>query len=253
MINKSDFWVVVPFYNEEKGISKTLESLTRQSDLNFSLVLVNNASTDNTLAVVEKFIAANPPFAVACIFEGQKGTGSASDSGFRYAIAQGAKFIARTDADCLPHTDWVKNIKYGFEHEKLELVVGKIKARTDDFRLTWRDKFILPVVVFIAENFGKINRRGKQFKYTYIMVAGNNLALTADLYERAGGFPRTSIEQAHEDKVLSEKIRTITNRVKKKNNVIVYNSVRRAKAYGYWNSLMWYWDHKYKPQEVDIR
>jgi glycosyltransferase involved in cell wall biosynthesis len=252
-MNSKTFFVVIPFYNEEKGIHKTLNSLTRQSDLDFSLVLVNNASTDQTFAVVERFIAGQPPFPVYCIYEGQKGTGTASDRGFRYAMAQGAKYIARTDADCLPHPDWIKNIKTGFERQNLELVVGKIKARTDDFELSLRDKFLLPVVVFIAENFGKIHRRGKQFKYTYIMVAGNNLAITADLYERAGGFPHTSIEQAHEDKILSEKIRTMTRRVKKLNNVIVYNSVRRAKAYGYWNSLMWYWDHKYKPDEIDIR
>jgi glycosyltransferase involved in cell wall biosynthesis len=251
--DKTDFFVVIPFYNEEKSLIKTLESLTRQSNLAFTLVLVNNASTDHTMAVVETFKATNPPFPVDCIFEPQKGTGTAADAGFRYAIAQGAKYIARTDADCLPDLDWIKNIKYGFEQENLEFVIGKIKAREDEFKLSLKDRLILPVVVWVAENFGKLLRHGKQFKYVYIMVAGNNLGITADLYERAGGFPHSRIEEAHEDKILSEKIRTMTKQVKKKNNVIVYNSIRRAKAYGYWNSLMWYWDHKYKPHEIDIR
>ena len=68
-----------------------------------------------------------------------------------------------------------------------------------------------------------------------------------------GGFPRTSIAEAHEDKVLSERVRRLTNWVRKKPDIVVYNSARRAKRYGYWNTLLWYWDHKYRPTEVDVR
>jgi glycosyltransferase involved in cell wall biosynthesis len=250
---ENEIWVVVPFFNEEKCLLQTLDSLLCQSDLNFTLLLVNNNSNDGSVALLDKYIANHPQHQILYILETQKGTGAAADTGFRYAIAQGAKYIARTDADCLAHPDWIKNIRYGFEQEKLEFIVGKIKARTDEAGFSFKDRTVLPFLVFLAENFGKIHRHGKQFKYIYIMVGGNNLALTGDLYLRAGGFPRTRIEEAHEDKVLSEKIRTITNRVKKKNNVIIYNSIRRAKKYGYWNTLLWYWDHKYKPAEVDIR
>ena len=67
----------------------------------------------------------------------------------------------------------------------------------------------------IAENFGRLFRYGRQFKYPYIMVAGNNLALTSDIYLRAGGFTRTRIEEAHEDMVLSERIRQLTRRARR--------------------------------------
>lgn len=252
-MHQTDFYVVVPLYNEEKMIGKMLESLVSQSDRTFKLILVDNNSTDQSAAIIQKFIADHPDFAIECIRENQKGTGAAADTGFRHAIDRGAKYIARTDADCLPHPDWIKLIKQAFEVDKLELVVGKIKPRTDEGFYTWSDGIVLPLLVIVAENFGRIIRHGKQFKYPYIMVAGNNLAITAELYERAGGFPRTRIEEAHEDKVLSERVRTLTDRVGKRNRVIVYNSIRRGKRYGYWNTLMWYWDHKYKPAEVDVR
>jgi hypothetical protein len=85
------------------------------------------------------------------------------------------------------------------------------------------------------------------------MVAGNNLAITAELYLRCGGFPRTAIEQAHEDRELSERVRTLTRRAAVRHDVVVYNSVRRARAYGYLNTLLWYWAHKYTPAVVDVR
>ena len=247
------FFVVVPFFNESAGMVPTLEALAGQSDQEFTLVLVDNASTDDSRGVAERWLAAHPSLRAVLIGESEKGTGAASDSGFRFAIAHGARWIARTDADCLPRRDWVANLKRAFRNEGLEMIAGKIKPRGDDIALTWRDRLVLPLVVFVAENFGKLHRRGRQFRYTYFMMAGNNMAITADLYERAGGFPRTSIERAHEDRALSESVRTLTSHAKVKSDVVVFNSIRRARAYGYVNTLLWYWDHRYRPEVVDVR
>jgi len=38
-----------------------------------------------------------------------------------------------------------------------------------------------------------------------------------------------------------------------RDDVVVYNSVRRVRAYGYVNTLLWYWDRKYRPALVDVR
>jgi hypothetical protein len=73
------------------------------------------------------------------------------------------------------------------------------------------------------------------------------------LYERAGGFPRTAIEELHEDRALSETIRTLTTRAAVRPEVIVYNSARRVRAYGYINTLRWYRNHGYRPAVVDVR
>jgi glycosyltransferase involved in cell wall biosynthesis len=248
-----NFYVVVPFYNEEKAIRATLDSLHAQTDTDFTLLLVDNASTDHTVAIVEAWRRAHPTLAVVLITEPQKGTGAAADAGFRHAIALGATHIARTDADCVPAPDWVARLKACFARDGLEFVAGGIRPRRDEVPIGFGDLVIMHVLIRVAALYGRLARRGREFKYPYILVAGNNLAITADLYLRAGGFPRTSIAEEHEDKVLSERVRRITNRVRRCEEIVVYNSVRRPKRYGYWNTLLWYWDHKYQPEEVDIR
>ena len=246
----SSFAVVVPFYNEERCLGATLAALATQSDDNFFIVLVDNGSTDGSAAIAAQFATRR---AATVVHEPAKGTGTAADCGFRHAIINGATHIARTDADCIPHRDWLRNIRRAMITDRLEFVAGKIKPREDEARLTMRDRVILPVMIWVAENFGRLHRRGKQFKYPYFMAAGNNLAITAELYERSGGFPHTAIEHEHEDRVLSESVRTLTTRAEVRHDVIVYNSVRRVHAYGYLNTLRWYRNHGYRPAVVDIR
>ncbi|MEP6620580.1 MAG: glycosyltransferase [bacterium] len=249
----SEFYVVVPFYNEERGIQATLDALEAQTDRDFSLILVDNGSTDGSADIVRRFsLRAAAPVTIV-VREPQKGTGAAADTGFRHAMARGARWIARTDADCLPHRDWVAQLKRGLCARGLEFVAGKIKPRMDEQLLSPLGQAVLPMMVWVAENFGRIHRRGPQFKYPYFMAAGNNLAITASLYARSGGFPRTAIEHAHEDRELSEKVRTLTTRAAVLPDAIVYNSVRRVRAYGHLNTLRWYRNHGYRPSVVDVR
>ena len=48
--------VVVPVYNEASGIAATLEALAGQDDADFDAVFVDNASTDDSVQLMETFI-----------------------------------------------------------------------------------------------------------------------------------------------------------------------------------------------------
>jgi len=85
------------------------------------------------------------------------------------------------------------------------------------------------------------------------MCPGCNLALTATLYERSGGFPRTAVEELHEDRALANRVRKVTRAYGKTRGMVVYGSVRRLRSYGLIGTLAWYLDHKNRPAEVDIR
>jgi hypothetical protein len=115
------------------------------------------------------------------------------------------------------------------------------------------DRLILRGMIWIAERYGRLHRNGRRFRYPYLMAAGNNLAITAALYERSGGFPRSAIEEVHEDRALAESVRVLTTHAARCPDVVVYNSIRRVRAYGYVNTLRWYRNHGYRGATVDVR
>ncbi|WP_395106728.1 glycosyltransferase family 2 protein [Actinomadura sp. SCN-SB] len=244
-------WVVIPAYDEERSIGATLRRLAEQTDTDFTLVVVDNGSADRTAEVVRSFAA---PFPVRIITEPQKGTGAAADTGFRHAIAGGAPHLARTDADCLPDPGWIAAVKRAFG-DGLDMVSGPLRPRTDEFRLKLWERRLLPAVIGIAALFGRF-RPGNRDPLSlgpYVMMPGCNVAITASLYERAGGFPRTRIEEVHEDRALVNQVRRLTRAYGLRKDMVVYGSVRRLRAYGLIGTLGWYADHRYTPEIVDIR
>ena len=244
--------VVVPVYNEAAGIGPTLEALAAQTDQDFDAIFVDNGSGDDSVAVIERFAADRPRWRV--VHEPQKGTGAAADTGMRAAIAGGAELLARTDADCLPRADWTAAIRRSLTTGGLELVGGELVPRRDE-GLRWPTRASLRAAVHLAEAFGRVRRgnRGADYLGPYLMAAGCNVGITASLYERAGGFPRTRIEDVHEDRALVNAVRRITARYGRRGDVVVFGSSRRVTAWGLKNTLLWYKDHQYRPEIVDIR
>ncbi|MGW4640728.1 glycosyltransferase [Sphaerisporangium sp. NPDC004334] len=248
-----DLWVVIPAYNEATGIEATLRALEAQDDPAFTVLVVDNMSTDGTAEVVKSY-AATSSMAIRVVQESRKGTGAASDTGVRHAIAQGATHLARTDADCVPRRDWVRAIRRAFG-EGLEMVGGKLRPRTDEFPLKLWERRLIPFVVGVAAAFGRLRPGNRDAAYLgpYVMMPGATLAITASLYERSGGFPRTAIEEVHEDRALVNRVRKVTGAYASRRDVVVYGSVRRLRAYGLAGTLAWYADHHYRPDVVDVR
>jgi glycosyltransferase involved in cell wall biosynthesis len=244
-------WVVIPARNEERSIGATLWRLTEQTDVDFDVVVVDNASTDRTAAVAASFA---DRLRLRVIDEAAKGTGTAADTGMRYAIAHGARHVARTDADCLPAVGWVAAARRGLGGG-LGLVSGPLRPRTDEVALKPWERWLLPAVVSTAAAFGRVRPGNRDAAYLgpYLMMPGCNLAITAELYAASGGFPRAAIEEVHEDRALVNRVRRITRAYGRRRDMTVYGSVRRLRAYGLIGTLAWYADHRYTPGTVDIR
>ncbi|HWH97471.1 MAG TPA: cytochrome P450 [Pseudolysinimonas sp.] len=251
--------VIVPVYDEAAGIRPTLEALAAQQDADFDAVFVDNGSRDGSGDIIRSFIAQRGLTRWRVIDEPQKGTGAAADTGMRAAIAAGATLLARTDADCLPRADWTAAIRRALTPKAqggrgLRLVGGELLARRDE-GTGLATRAVLRGAVHLAEGFGRIRSGNRDPAYLgpYLMAAGCNVGITAELYLAAGGFPRTRIEDVHEDRALVNAVRRITRDYARRSDVVVYGSSRRVRAWGLKNTLLWYKDHAYRPEHVDIR
>lgn len=93
--------VVIPAYNEEKRLAKTLRALQKQTYKGqVEIIVVNNNSTDKTAAVAKKFGA-------IVIHEAHKGVAYSRQTGFTRASGQ---LIATTDADTIVPRNWLNRL-----------------------------------------------------------------------------------------------------------------------------------------------
>jgi len=51
--------VIIPVYNQAKKLAKTLDSLNKQTNKNFEIIIVNDGSSDNPESVFTDFVKKN--------------------------------------------------------------------------------------------------------------------------------------------------------------------------------------------------
>lgn len=90
--------VIVPMYNAESQIQKCVESLLCQTYTNFEVVIVNDGSKDNSLAVCQDLYGNEPR--VRIVDKPNGGVSDARNAGMRAATGE---YISFVDAD-----DWVE-------------------------------------------------------------------------------------------------------------------------------------------------
>jgi glycosyltransferase involved in cell wall biosynthesis len=250
-----DLWVVVPSYNEEQWIGSTIDALARQRGTEFTVLVVDNASTDDTAGAVERAAATHPKLDVRVLREEQKGTGAASDTGFRHAIAHGATLVLRTDADCVPDQDWVATMRHTLDGG-LDLVAGNLRQRTDDGMGSRIGPVLVPIVLVLIRFIGRVrpnNNDNPGYRGRFQVTPGANLGIRASTYLECGGFPRTSIEEAHEDKAIVNRVRLVSDRIGYARTAMVRFSNRRVARNGLLCVLLWYFNHGGRTSEVDVR
>ena len=92
------FSIIIPLYNKEQSISKTIESVLNQRYGNFELIIVNDGSTDHSFEIAKK----HKDHRIKFIEQKNKGVSSARNKGIENA---GFDWICFLDADdlFLPH------------------------------------------------------------------------------------------------------------------------------------------------------
>ncbi|NMD70863.1 glycosyltransferase family 2 protein [Bacillus sp. DNRA2] len=86
--------IIIPVYNAEKTIGRAILSVIEQTEVDFELLLVNDGSTDNSLAVMTQFAEMNPR--IKLFSRPNEGVSGARNFGIEQAKG---KFISFLDAD----------------------------------------------------------------------------------------------------------------------------------------------------------
>ena len=105
MVAKKKISVIVPAYNEEKYLAKTLKTLRNQTFKDYELIVVDNNSKDRTNEIAKKF-------ADRVVVEKKKGYHNATRRGAKEAKAP---IICFCDADSLYPRDWLEKKMADFE------------------------------------------------------------------------------------------------------------------------------------------
>ena len=198
--------VVICAHNEEKRL---LESLNTVKDQDFpkekyEIVVVDNASTDNT-AEIAKAAGAR------VVEEKQKGIAFARQKGSEEALGE---IIVFTDADTKVPKHWLKTIADAYEKdEKLIGFGGTYKINTG----TKASQFFINNGMYYLYFLARIITGGW-------MLIGPNMSYKKWAFEKTGGF-NTKLSQG-EDTDISEKLQKF-GKVKLINHFYVFQSGRR--------------------------
>lgn len=117
--------VVIPAYNEETGVLRTVESVLATNYPNKQIIVVNDGSTDRTLAILRNYQRKHPG-AISVI--SQKNSGKAV--ALNYAITKWAKgsLVMVLDADSLLHPDGMQHMVNHFRNRKIIAASSNVKV-----------------------------------------------------------------------------------------------------------------------------
>ena len=149
-MEKEKVSIIVPMYNAEKFIGKAIETVLSQTYENWEMLIMNDVSTDNSLAVVNKFVKKDDRIKVV---NTEKNMGVVKGRNHLIDLARG-KYIAFLDADDYWHS------------EKLEKQIQFMKEKNASISCTEYTR--------VRENGEKINEVVIKSEISYTDMLKNN-------------------------------------------------------------------------------
>jgi len=198
--------ILVPAYNEEKTIAKTLRSLLR---LNYpknliEIIAINDGSTDNTLKIMKKF----EKYGVKVIDKPNGGKASALNAGLK--IAKG-DIIVCMDADSIVSKNALKYTVGYFSDPKVGAVASSLKV--------YRPKTFWQKMQFVEYIYNIFLRKVLALMDSVFVVPGPFGLYRKSVLKKLGGWEEGNLT---EDMELTMRIQKAGYKVETSLNSIVY-------------------------------
>ena len=210
------FSVIICAHNEARYLAACLHSLLAQTRPPDELLVINNASTDETADVARRI----PD--VRVVDEPRKGLVVARETGRRAASGDVLVYV---DADCRAPLAWLERIEAKFERDAALIALsGPYRFYDWDwwgrFLIRAYDVTLAPATQLLVKHLLRIGT----------IFYGGNFAVRSEALERIGGFD-TSIEFHGEDTNLGRRLYAV-GKVALYHDCYLYTSARRYVAMG---------------------
>jgi len=211
--------VIVPAYNEEKYLAKTLKTLRNQTFKDYELIVVDNNSKDRTNEIARKL-------ADKVVVEKKKGYHNATNRGAKEAKG---KIITFCDADSLYPRDWLGKIMADFEKEP-DLVAVYGTCRFYDHN---------PFVNFLSEPIYTLFIKFGKIFFNFHTTPGFNCAIKKKAYFQVGGYDAKIYNGINMDVELGKRLQQI-GKLKQDTAITMFTSARRYKGDGTLKTTLYY-------------
>lgn len=209
--------VIVPAYNEEKYIAKTLEALKSQTYKDYEIIVVNNNSKDRTGEIAKQHVK-------NVYLETKKGYHNAVNRGVKESKGE---YITVCDADTLYPAKWLEKAMKEFEKRpELVAVYGTMQFNDYNFLINFLSGPIFGLSLFFIKLTGSDN------------TPGFNFIIRKDAYLKVGGYNPEIYNGVFIDIELGDRLHKI-GKMKLMLNNKVYSSARRFRKEGLFKAL-WY-------------
>ena len=209
--------VLVCTYNRSHSLATVLESLGETyvpTGLRWEVLVIDNNSTDDTAAVVDRFVAARA-LPVRRILETEQGLSFARNRGIREAAGDVVAFL---DDDVAVSEHWLAHLAEAFERYAADCVGGP--ARLDPSLPKpewWRPEFDGKIGHFDRGNDVIVSRDPADG----LIGIGANVAFRREVFDRLGLF-RAELGRTKKRLYMGDDL-DLVNRVRRSGSIAVYD------------------------------
>lgn len=207
---KAKVSVIIPCYNAEKTIGKTLGSLKSQTFKDFELIVVDDASTDGSASIAK----ANGAKVIS--LSNHAGPAAVRNAGLKKASGS---IILFTDSDCQPALNWVENAVASFNGGNQAAVMGKVNVPNSTFFANSIAQLGFPAGANAGfENMWPVSKEG----FTE-HLSSCNLAIKKEAIESVGCFDESFPYAGGEDTYLAFLLSKNGMKIRYCPNVVVFH------------------------------